>query len=149
MANIATSRHATTAEKVAAALDHDGLRWVTRDGRTLAQLCEEREGRRVEAGPDRAPEQWPSRYVFADGSAIGWGDGGWDVEYSAPTPTPTITGYTVRIPGHCYWSQAATLEQARQDCELANRREPGHVVYAEWSDGRVEAVGPPAVADDE
>lgn len=59
---------------------------------------------------------------------------------------PTITSYSVRIPGFPAWeSDIETIE----DAEAAQRRAYqctgiGHVLVANWSDGRAEIIEPRA-----
>ena len=69
----------TTAERVAALLGDDGMRFETEDGREFAELLE----------AEHATEQhdWTrsaTRYLFPDGSAIVEQGGAWDIE--GPTP---------------------------------------------------------------
>jgi len=70
----------TAAQKISTLLGDDGLRWESRDGRGIAQLCEDHgaSGPYGQSGRGTMPE----RYDFDDGSSIVVTDGGWDLGLS-------------------------------------------------------------------
>jgi hypothetical protein len=76
----------STAEKVAALFGNDGTCWETDDERTLDEVCQECGGtiEKADAEELKNPDLVPWRYVFDDGSAICYGEAGWDIEGSRP-----------------------------------------------------------------
>lgn len=72
-----------TAEIVSGIFGDDGSVWTSQAGETLDDLCEGYGGEKSYQEHDD-PDLVPGRIVFPDGSAIVYGDSGWDVEGSRP-----------------------------------------------------------------
>ena len=68
----------TTAEKIAARFDDDGLTTTDATGKSMCEVCSD--AGRVVRG--QGVQQHLTQYIFADGSAITVADGAWDIGYT-------------------------------------------------------------------
>jgi hypothetical protein len=69
----------TIAEKISAALGHDGMRWRTSDGAEFDDLVESFGGASVDVDPER-PDV--AQYTFLDWSVITAAGDAWDFGYA-------------------------------------------------------------------
>jgi hypothetical protein len=69
----------TIAERIAAALGNDGMRWSTPDGTEFEDLVAQHGGAYIARDP-RRPDV--ARYTFADGSIITAAGDAWDLGYA-------------------------------------------------------------------